>query len=325
MGRKSRRYRRRKKRNQEAKKKTMENKEKRTLETRMKALMKDEEYAKALDVLAEMIQDKAYEAEDLYRGAYCYFMTGDYQRAAAWLTNTLSFVPNHVAARLLLARICILEDRIDDGLAIYDFILEHYEQALQPEQREDMEDILEYYVSQDKERIKEQFPYVAVFMHVEGAEKPAKTAPATVEASVEAPAGADVHLSVAQGGKRTDVHVPQEAPAAAAPIDAEATDVTEASVAQEAEEQLARVQASGASVAERLRMLNAFAGGYFVADEFAAAKSFLKAALELDAQDDATLRNLAMLAKAEGDGEKALQFASAMRHADFVLLAALKG
>lgn len=305
MGKASRRYNRDKNRKQQAQETKMQTNEKRDYEARLQALMNEENYGEALDVLAEMIKNDAYEPEDMYKGAYCYFMTGDYRRSAQWLTNTLSFAPDHVAARLLLARICILEDRTDDGMAIYDFILEHYPQQLQPEQREDMQDILEYYVEEDKERVSAQFPYVADFMHLDGAQ------PVEHPAAEAAPAAA----------------APTAAEETETPEVSEAAEASEASIAQEAEAQLARVRAMAAevSVAERIRVLNAFAGGYFVADEYDAAKTFLAEALELDATNDTTLRNLAMLAKAQGDAEKALQFASAMHATDFVLLHALKG
>ena len=322
MGKASRRFNRGKNRKQTVQETKAQNAEKQTYEAQMKALMDNEQYADALNVLAEMIQEKIYDAEDMYRGAYCYFMTGDYARAAQWLTNTLSFAPTHVAARLLLARICILEDRTDDGMAIYDFVLEHYESSLDEEQREDMEDILEYYVEEDKAHVREAYPHVAAFMHIGAAEAPAAKAPAaSVNIQAQAPAGAAVHVDVARGDEHTAVQLPQAGVPAAAESEA-----AEASIEQEAETQLARVRAMAkdVSLAERVRILNTFAGGYFVADELAAAKSFLAEALALDAKNDTTLRNLAMLAKAQGDKEKALQFASAMQTTDFVLLQALK-
>ena len=85
------------------------------------------EYAETINALAELVQAGGHDAESLYMGAYSYFMTGDYLRAASMVQNVLTFDPNHVAARILLARVCILEDRADDGLAIFDFVLEHYE------------------------------------------------------------------------------------------------------------------------------------------------------------------------------------------------------
>ena len=98
------------------------------------ALYEKGEYADVINTLAEIVQAKQQTAEDLYKGAYSYFMIGDYTRAAGLVTTVLNAAPDHVAARILLARVCILEDRIDDGLAIFDFIFEHYENRLTEEQ-----------------------------------------------------------------------------------------------------------------------------------------------------------------------------------------------
>ena len=115
------------------------------LKMQMQQQVEAEQYAEALESLAGLIKDKCYDAELMYQGAYCYFMTGDYTRAAQWVDNTLQYAPQHIAARILLARICILEDRTEAGLAVFDFILENYLSALTQEQKEEISDVLEYY------------------------------------------------------------------------------------------------------------------------------------------------------------------------------------
>ncbi|MDY6269138.1 lipopolysaccharide assembly protein LapB [uncultured Selenomonas sp.] len=323
MGKASRRYNREKNRKQEAQQTKQQEQEKRTLGARMMEHIGREEYADALNVLAELIEKKIYDPQYMYEGADCYFKIGDYQRATQWLTNTLQFAPDHVAARLLLARICILEDRVDDGLAVYDFVLEHYAQAIQPEQREDMEDILEYYVQEDPERIAHAFPYVAQFMHIESAKTvdvaAAETpqAPVVKVASDETPS-MELKVSMNPSPKSVDVSVDTAAPTKVDTPDA-AADMAEAKA------KLQDVLAMDTSIGERIHLLNVFAGGYFVTNAIAAAQSFLAAALKLDAHDDETLRNLAVVTKAQGDANKALQFAAAMRTTDFVLLQLLKG
>ena len=304
MGKASRRYRREKQQKQQAQAVQQNAQEKKALEAQMREKIEAEAYGDALNVLAEMIEKKIYEPEDMYQGAYCYFMTGDYERAVSWLDNTLKFAPNHVEARLLLARICILEDRTQDGMAIYDFILEHYAEALQPEQREDMQDILEYYAQEDPERIRREFPYVAAFMHLAGEAEPAMPGapeqPIAVETEKETAAEPEPAPKAEPGPK-------QEPPA----FDAAA--------------KIAEVMQSKVSVAERIHLLNSFAGRYYVAGDHEGAKACLTAALQLDDHDDETLRNLAVLSQAMGDPDKALQFAAAMSYTDFVLLTTLKG
>lgn len=280
--------------------------QKRELHTQMMKLIEDEEYAEALNVLAQMIEKKIYDPELMYQGANCYFMTGDYERAIQWLDNTLQFEPNHVAARLLLARICILEDRAKDGLAIYDFILEHYLSALQPEQREDVADILEYYVRNESDMIRQDFPYIARFMQLED-----EAETSAVEVSVQS---AD---QIPIAGLKTDDEAIQTE-----------TDEVETVENQQSEDdvqqKIQQVQQMDVSVMDKIHVLNVFAGGSFCADEYEAAQQFLAAALKLDMHQDETLRNLAMLASSMGESEKALEYAAAMSSTDFVLLQVLK-
>ena len=55
-----------------------------------------------------------------------------------------------------------------------------------------------------------------------------------------------------------------------------------------------------------------------------AARKMLSEALKTDTQSDYTLRNMALLQLEMGNREKALKFASLMRHADFLLLRTLR-
>lgn len=280
--------------------------QKRELHTQMMKLIVAEEYAEALNVLAKMIEKKIYDPELMYQGANCYFMTGDYERAVQWLNNTLQFAPDHVAARLLLARICILEDRAKDGLAIYDFVLEHYLSALQPEQREDMEDILEYYARNEADMIRKAFPYIARFMQLEADVEPA-AAEATVQSAERIPIA----------GLKADAEMGQAEPDAHEAVEYQPDE-------EDTKQKIEQVMQMDASVVDKIHVLNVFAGASFCADDYAASQQFLAAALKLDMHQDETLRNLAMLASSMGKSDKALEYVAAMSGTDFVLLQALK-
>ncbi len=159
----------------------------------MRQLMKEEEYAKALEVLAEMIQLKDIQPEFLYDGAYAYFMLGDYERAAQWVNNVLSYDKTSLKARTLLGRICILEDRVEDGLAIFEYVLDKGKGQLPDEMQEEIEDVVSYYVRQDPESIRQEYPCMAEFME-ERKEKPA-------EKAAETPAGGDSPRAILQALK----------------------------------------------------------------------------------------------------------------------------
>lgn len=289
-----------------AKENKAQEKIKRELQQKMMQLVENENYADALNVLAELIEKKIYDSESMYQGANCYFMLGDYERSIQWLNNTLQFEPNHVDARLLLARVCILEERAKDGLAIYDFILEHYLPALQPEQREDVADILEYYARNESDMIRQEFPYIARFMKLKD----------------------EAELSPAETSAQPADQIPIAGlEAADGTIQAEIVEDESVETKQDEEavqQKIQQVQQMDASVMDKIHVLNVLAGASFCADDYAAAHEFLAAALKLDMHQDETLRNLAMLAHSMGEPEKALEYAAGMSSTDFVLLQALK-
>lgn len=286
---------------------------------KIKQQMAAADYGGALETLAASISAEVYDAGCMYEGACAYFMLGDYTRAAQWVQNTLQYAPDHAAARLLLARICILEDRVEDGLAIFEFVLAHEAAQITQQQREDMEDILAYYGRSEASLVR-KYPHVAAFLHVE-AEEDAETvdeaAPVlTASEAEEAPA-------VQPAAEVVQAVQPAAEPAPAASEDA--APAPGAADAAAAGRQLAEILEGQAGVAQKVHMLNAFAGGFFVARDYELAQRYLSEALQLDTASVETLRNLAVLAHMRGDDDRAVKFASALPETDFLLLAALRG
>ena len=142
----------------------VEKKEVSGLEAVMTEQVKNEQYLEALDSMAKLAGHNCQDPEVMYLGAVCYFMTGDYDRAAKWVDNTLSYAPAHVKARILLARICIAKERTGDGLTVVDFILENEKAVLEQTDEEALEELLEYYVRSEPEKIRERYPHIAEFM-----------------------------------------------------------------------------------------------------------------------------------------------------------------
>lgn len=278
------------------------------LREELSTLFAEEKYSDVINKLAELVQAGDHDPEMLYSGAYSYFMIGDYERAAGMVENVLTFAPGHLAARILLARICILEDRTDDSLAIFDFVLEHSENQLTQEQREDMEDILEYYGRNEAEHLQADFPHVAAFLGL---------APAATSAAAPVPKASSFTVPAAPVEPAASVTVP-EAPAVEAPIAAPA--VPQAAAAESVEAEIQAVMGKDASLSDKVRLLQAFAGGHFTAGEYAAAAKLLETALTIDGQDANVIRNLAVLAKRMGKVDKALELAARMPQTDFLLL-----
>ena len=262
--------------------------------------MEDEEYAEALGTVAAMIEKGIRDADAFYDAAYSYFMSGDYERATQWVDNTLRLAPEHVKARILLARICLLQDRASDGLAIFEFVLKNYAAALSAEDREDLSEVLDYYGTTKEDEIRAGYPAIAKFLQLDGA------------ASAAQP---EAFQPLAQQVQRIETQPVQPTH----PAGQEADD--EAEVLRLVQEILGK----DVAVLEKVRLLNSFAGGFFLACSFAAAKSLLKQALVLDAHDEMTLKNMGYTLAALGERDTALELASMMQRPDFGLLSVIRG
>lgn len=261
--------------------------------------MEDEEYGEALGTVAAMIEKGIRDADAFYDAAYSYFMSGDYERATEWVDNTLRLAPEHVKARILLARICLLQERASDGLAIFEFVLKNYAAALSAEDREDLSEVLDYYGTTKEDEIRAGYPAIAQFLQMAGA----------------APAG---FQPLAQQVQRIETQ-PVQSVQPTQPAGQEADDEAEAlRLAQE-------ILGKDAALSEKVRLLNSFAGGFFLAGSFAAAKSLLKQALAVDARDERTLVNMGYTLAALGERDTALELAAMMQTPDFGLLSALRG
>ena len=365
------------KENQAEKRKPEVTQEQKQLEEKIRRHMEYEQYPEVLETLAERIQlNEEVQPEFLYDGAYAYFMLGDYERATSWVDNVLTYDHGNLKARILLARICILEDRVENGLAVFDFVLKNGENSLAEEEQEEIEDIVSYYVRRDEERIRRQYPNIMKFIAArkQGAEEPAEQAGAHASAAPE-------HISIAaqagdgpgtgnnareilqalrdkvigsreqEAGKDSSHAGPQsQEPAAASGSSARdilralkdkvleqktqesKPDMASAQPpeqqpqipAEDAEQKKQTVLQQNIPLREKVRLLNAFAGGYYYQKDLAAARNLLKAALSIDASDLTTLTNMAWVLLELGEKEKALQLATQAQLTDFGLIRILR-
>lgn len=319
------------------------------LREKMEQQVEAEQYAEALATLVELVEGKSYEANDFYLASYCYFMVGDYERAIKWVDNTLGMAPGHVAAQILLSRLCILEDQTEKALAVLDNMLSISRSLLTQEQQEELADILEYYGREDPEHIEKDYPAISAFLKEEltgriDVSAPVQPAPPQPEAPANfmpdtAPAEQSGGSALAALQKlKSRLHsslpeqdeavppVQQTRPEQVVPEVSETEQVqpTTAQSSAEIRAKLEDIAGRPVGLAVKVRLYNTFAGAYFFKRDYASAQAFLDAAAGIDPLDAETLRNLAMLAHEQGQQEQALVYASKMPQTDFVLLAALR-
>lgn len=302
-------------------------------EAELEAAFDREDYVKVLDLLAELITAKDIKPDLMYKGAYSYFMLGDYERAAQWVTNTLNYAPDDIDTRILLARLCFIQNRHDDGLAIYDFLVEHYRHSMSQEQTGQIIDSSEYYVRREAEKLRQKFPHLADFLSI--APPDAEEAAAGIVSTPVKPAAAAKDggsaLSALQRlkAKLQAMQSKEESAADAGQAQVIAIDEVSEPVAGEVsavdnEKKIAEIESRECSLREKVQLLNKFAAGFFVFDDYSSAAEFLTAALKIDAHDNQTLKNMALTQAALGNSDKAQAFAANVAEADFLLLQLLK-
>ncbi len=294
-------------------------------EAELEAAFAREDYVKVLDILAELITAKDIKPDLMYKGAYSYFMLGDYDRAAQWVTNTLNYAPDDIDTRILLARLCFIQNRHDDGLAIYDFLVEHYRHRMSQEQTGQIIDSSEYYVRREAEKLRQQFPYLADFLSIappDAEEAAASTVSTAVKPAAAATDGGSALSALQRLKAKLQAMQNKEEPAA----DAGQTQDTAADEvpAMDNGTKIAEIESRECSLREKVQLLNKFAAGFFVSDDYSSAAEFLTAALKIDVHDNQTLKNMALTQAALGNSDKAQAFAANLQEADFLLLQLLK-
>lgn len=295
------------------------------LKKKMKEQYAAEKYVEAIDTMAEIARHKKMDPEIMLMGATCYFMAGDYERATTWTNNTLSYDPQNVGARILLGRLCIIEERWEQGLKILNFVADNQQSVMSEKNKEDFVKVLGYYnlnVSEDMAKYPSLMEYFKE--HCSGVEASQKDNEKDEPNKDKAKAAVNrlkALLNKSKGNK-TKKEVASVAPAT---LEKETSVKTEKKGDSEAPDYfINQVMSSNIALREKVQSLNNFASGLYLNDDYDGALLLLKKALELDSGDPFVLRNVAYVCVAMKDKEKALEFAKNLPMLDFGLLKSIK-
>lgn len=276
------------------------------LKAKMQQLVTEENYADAMDVMAEIAQTGIMDSETMYLGALCYFKTDDCERATKWIAHALEKDAGNYQARLLLVRICIMEDRVQDALHILENLLTTDGTKISDDEREDLLDDLYYFKYTDQEKLVE-CPHIKKLLGIENSTE-------SIESIEESPQ-AEVIVSDEQASVETSVKHE----------DANGTDsqpVTEATM-PDVHKIIANILSQEISLQDKVKLLNNFAAGCYQAEDYAGAYNLLAEALKIDSCNEAVLRNMVYTCMAQQDMDKALTFASKMPLMDFACIQAI--
>lgn len=252
----------------------------------------------ALDVVVELFTLKCYDVEVLFDAAELYFLDGDYERATVWANKTMDFESGHIGARILLSRICFLQNRPQDALAVLEFIL-NTTQHLTDQQTEQIQEILASLENPTSELFIE-YPHITEFMNLlENLEK-SEILP-------------DLNQSEEHIDLKKNVTVV---------VDQEAEGVND--VVQSVKTLKMDIANKKVSLQEKITLYNSAAGQAYYEDQLGDAEILLLAALDLDEYNVESLINMVLLAVAAHDTIGALQYATKLPTTDFALLKLIK-
>ena len=134
---------------------------------RVAELKQEGKYEDGLALVARLVEAKCYDAELLFDTAELYFMSGDYERAVMWAENTRRLEAEHIGAQILLGRIYVLDDQTEKALSVFEHILSLGASVMGDAERQDIEEILEYYKVSEPELIQARYPRVTAFLGLE--------------------------------------------------------------------------------------------------------------------------------------------------------------
>lgn len=345
----------------------------------MQQFMEAEDYTAAMDVMAEMAANKQMDGEIMYWGAQCYFFTGDFERAEKWVNNALNNGYNGVGLKMLLATLCMSEERNEDAFKLCEVVLTEGIEGMSQQEQEIFDNFMDN-ISYGYDELVAQYPNISEYLQKKQADKEinspvnklkeilkgkemkeAEPQQAKVQEKVkteqeEAPSEDKAQAALArlrqllsknkeQGvEKNNEVQKPVESTIiseavqekeeitpdiqqveAHQPIVEESDNVQQNEIEKvDVSDTLSKIVAKEISLVEKVRLINVFAGVCYQQGDYQSAFDLLSAALELDGQDAATLKNIAYTCLSAGEQEQAMSFAAKLPVVDFALLYALK-
>lgn len=345
----------------------------------MQQFMEAEDYTAAMDIMAEMAANKHMDGEIMYWGAQCYFFTGDFERAEKWVNNALNNGYNSVGVKMLLATLCMSEERNEDAFKLCEVALTEGIEGMSKQDQEIFDNFMDN-ISYGYDKLVSEYPKISAYLQKRQADnevnspvsklkqilkdkeveeaKPQQvdiqeevnTEPEEVSSEDKAQAalarlrqllsknkehGVEENNEVQKPVESTIISEAVQEKDEITPeiqrVDAPQPIVEESDNVQQNEAEkvdvsdtLTKIAAKEISLVEKVRLINVFAGVCYQQGDYQSAFDLLSAALELDGQDAATLKNIAYTCLSAGEQEQAMSFAAKLPVVDFALLYALK-
>ena len=129
----------------------------------MQQFMEAEDYVAAMDVMAEMAAKKQMDGEIMYWGAQCYFFTGDFERAEKWVNNALNSGYNSAGLKMLLATLCMTEERSEDAFKLCEAVLMEGIEGMSKQDQEIFDNFMDN-ISYGYDELVSKYPKISAYL-----------------------------------------------------------------------------------------------------------------------------------------------------------------
>lgn len=325
----------------------------------MQQFMEAEDYTAAMDIMAEMAANKHMDGEIMYWGAQCYFFTGDFERAEKWVNNALNNGYNSAGLKMLLATLCMADERNEDAFKLCEVALTEGIEGMSKQDQEIFDNFMDN-ISYGYDELVDEYSKISEYLQKKQADmednspvnklkeilkgkemKEAEPQQANVQEEVKTEPEKTPNEDKAQAAlarlrqllsknkeseeKQEEITPEIQRVEENQPVVEESDDVQQNEAEKvDVSDTLTKIAAKEISLVEKVRLINVFAGVCYQQGDYQSAFDLLSAALELDGQDAATLKNIAYTCLSAGEQEQALSFAAKLPAVDFALLYALK-
>lgn len=140
----------------------------------MQQFMEAENYTAAMDVMAEMAANMQMDGEIMYWGAQCYFFTGDFERAEKWVNNALNNGYNSAGLKMLLATLCMSEERSYDAFKLCETVLAEGIEGMSKQDQEIFDNFMDN-ISYGYDELVSEYPKISAYLQKKQAENEANS------------------------------------------------------------------------------------------------------------------------------------------------------
>lgn len=140
----------------------------------MQQFMEAEDYTAAMDVMAEMAAHKQMDGEIMYWGAQCYFFTGDFERAEKWVNNALNNGYNSAGLKMLLATLCMSEERSDDSFKLCETVLTEGIEGMSQQEQEIFDNFMDN-IRYGYDELVSEYPKISAYLQKKQADMEANS------------------------------------------------------------------------------------------------------------------------------------------------------